>query len=164
MKGDKITKTNLKPKSSIMLLFGLLLLTACTGNVVYSDYVAISNEGWESYDSKEYVVDLPAAGSYDVNLFVRHGSVYQYSNLWIFMDRLTPDSVLTTDTVNIPLADPYGNWLGRGWGNSHQVEVNVAHKLPLDSGVHVIRLSQAMREHKLRGIANIGVSIEKSHD
>ena len=164
MKGDKITKTNLKPKSSIMLLFGLLLLTACASNTVYSDYKAIPNEGWESYDSKEFVVTLPTDGCYDINLFVRHSNVYQYSNLWIFMDRLTPDSVFTTDTVNITLADLYGNWVGNGWGNSHQVEMNVAHKLPLDSGVHVIRLNQAMREHKLRGIANIGVSVETSHE
>ncbi len=164
MKDDKITKANLKPKSSLMLLFGLLLLTACTGNVVYSDYKDIPREGWESYDSKEFAVTLPVDGCYDINLFVRHGSVYQYNNLWIFMDRLTPDSVLTTDTVNITLADSYGNWVGRGWGNSRQVEVNVANKLPLDSGVHIIRLNQAMREHMLKGVANIGISIVNSEE
>ena len=90
MKGDKITKTNLKPKSSVLLLFGLLLLTACTGNVVYNDYVAYSSRGWESYDSQEFAVTVPA-DSYDINLFVRHGSTYQYSNLWLFVDRISSD-------------------------------------------------------------------------
>ena len=161
MKGDKITKTDLKPKSSVLLLFGLLLLTACTGNVVYNDYVAFSSRGWESYDSQEFAVTVPA-DSYDINLFVRHGSTYQYSNLWLFVDRISSDKVVATDTVNITLADAYGNWVGRGWGNSRQVEVNIAHKLPLDSGTHIIRINQAMREHKLFGIDNIGVSVARS--
>ncbi|MBR3951311.1 MAG: gliding motility lipoprotein GldH [Bacteroidaceae bacterium] len=162
MKGDTIVKTDLRPKSSLLLLFGLLLLISCTGNVVYNDYVAIPGQGWESHDGKEFVITLPANDSYDINLFVRHGSLYQYSNLWLFVDHISPDNVVTTDTVNIILADAYGNWQGKGWGNSHQVEVNIAHKQPLDSGVHVVRLNQAMREYKLRGIANIGVSVEKS--
>ena len=163
MKGDKITKTNLKQRSSVVLLLALLLLTACTRGVVYNDFVAFSAEGWESYDSQEFAITLPA-DSYEVNLFVRHGSTYQYGNLWLFVDHISPDNVLTTDTVNITLADSYGNWVGRGWGNSRQVEVNIAHKLPLDSGTHIIKINQAMREHKLRGIDNIGVSVTRSEE
>ena len=160
MKGDKITKTNLKPRSSSVLLLALLLLAACSGSTLYSDYVAFPAEGWQAYDGKEFATTLPN-DSYDVNIFVRHGGTYQYSNLWLFVDHISPDNVVTTDTVNIVLADAYGNWIGRGWGNSHQVEVNIAHKLPLDSGTHVFKINQAMREHKLGGINNIGLSIEK---
>ena len=160
MKGDKITKTDPKLRSSALLLLALLLLVACSRDVVYNDYVAFATEGWEAYDSKEFAVTLPS-DSYDINIFVRHGSTYQYSNLWLFVDHISPDNVVTTDTVNIVLADTYGNWLGRGWGNSHQVEMNVVHNLPLDSGHHVLKINHAMREHKLGGINNIGLSIEK---
>ena len=165
MKGDQITKTNLKPSSSIMLLLGLLLATACSNsNTIYNSHTAIANEGWESYTSKDFTIAVPAQDHYDINLFLRHSSIYQYSNLWLFVDYISPDSAITTDTINVTLADAYGNWKGNSWGSAHQIEQNIAHKLPLDSGIYTIKLSQAIREHKLKGISNIGLSVTKSEE
>ncbi len=149
-------------RSSVVLLLSIVLCTACTRRELYNDYVDIPAGGWEIQDSKTFTIDVPAQGCYDVDMFVRHNSEYKYRNLWLFVDHLSPDSVLTTDTVNIVLADRYGRWSGGGWGAFRQIEHPINRALPLDSGVHVIKITQAMREYNLKGVANVGVKVTAS--
>ena len=162
MRVTQITKSTQKARSIIVMLLASLLATACSNNTIYNNHTAISNDGWESYDAKEFTIDIPTSDNYDINLFIRHSSTYNYCNLWLFVDHITPQSTQYTDTINLEISDPYGKWIGKGWGNSHQIEKNIALKQHLDSGTHIIKVQQAMRQQNLKGIANVGISIKKS--
>ena len=164
MRVKKITKTTQKARSIALTLLALLLITACNNNTIFSSHTPIPNKGWESYECKEFYINIPATDNYDIDLFISHSSAYQYSNLWLFVDHISPDSTLTNDTINIAIADPYGKWIGNGWGNLHQIETNIAHSQMLDSGTHIIKLNQAMRDYNLKGISNIGLSVTKSEE
>ena len=161
MKEKRITKTNHTPRSSrLLLLLGFMLAMSCTGNEIYNKHVTINNDGWNSYDSKTFTIEIGQDSIYDINTFVRHDNQYQYSNLWLFVDHTRPDSTTTNDTINIKLADHYGNWIGGGWGSTHQIQHSIAIKQELDSGTHTISITQAMRENQLQGIKNIGLNIQ----
>ena len=152
------TTKKIETRSSALLLLALFL-SACRGNELYNSYTAIEADGWKMYDAKAFAIDIPATGSYDVELFVRHNSQYPYRNLWLFIDHTTPHGVTTTDTINIAMADAYGQWNGGGWGTAYQIKQTLHLQHPLDSGSHTIKISHAMREYQLRGINNIGVTI-----
>lgn len=163
MKGRKI-EILIHLRSSVILLLSVVLCAACTDRELYNSQTAVSADGWEMHDFKSFVVEIPQNDCYDIEMFVRHDSEYEYRNLWLFIDHIKPDSTFATDTLNIELADAYGRWLGGGWGSYHQMEFPVAYKMSLDSGTHQIRIKQAMREYKLKGVANVGVKVIRSKE
>lgn len=164
MKGNKIKTTHHNPRSKATLLLGLILLTACSTNDIYNKQNNIPADGWDIYNTQTFDIDIATTSHYDIDLFLRHDNQYKYRNLWLFVDHIAPDSTISTDTINIELADNYGHWLGGGWGSTHQLEQNyLTHQL-LDSGRHTIKLTQAMREYKLKEIKNIGLSVTKSEE
>lgn len=149
-------------RSSTLLLLSIVLYTACTERELYNHYANIPASGWEIQDNKTFTIDVPSQGYYDIDMFVRHNSEYKYRNLWLFVDHINPDSTQTTDTINIELADHYGRWNGRGWGAFRQIEHPISHVQKLDSGIYTIKITQAMREYNLKGIANVGVKVAAS--
>ncbi len=100
-------------------LVAALLLTAC---VVTPDeqgrFVALPAEGWAYGDTVAFdslCADSVATGRLAVS--VRHTNAYLYSNLWLELTTPQGDSV-RRDTINMPLADDFGRWYGRGVGVS----------------------------------------------
>lgn len=160
MKGNKTKKQNKTPRSSLMLLLGVtLLLCACGSRELYNESIAITETGWSAQDSKTFTIDMQSQQPCDIEIFVRHTTQYPYRNLWLFVEHTAPDSTINNDTINIAMADKYGNWNGSGWGSHHQIQHTLHHALPLDSGTHIVKITQGMREEKIKGIANIGVKV-----
>ena len=162
MKGNRITKTTTNNRSSAiqaLLLTLILLATGCRINDTYNAHTNISNDGWTMRDTQTFTFDIDCQSNYDVNIFLRHDNQYKYRNIWLFVDHISPDSTITTDTINIALADQYGRWLGSGWGSTNQIQQALPYTQPLDSGTHHIKVTQAMRDPLLKGIKNIGINI-----
>lgn len=102
----------------------LVLATACKEPGPAPESAAFRSlpaEGWVYGDELEFVpVPEPEKthGDARVAVAVRHTNGYLYSNLWLELSTPLagyPDS-MRVDTVNIPLADVYGKWYGRGLG------------------------------------------------
>ena len=86
---------------------------------------------------------------------------YQYSNLWLFVDCQTPDSIVVTDTVQYFLCDDYGKWIGKSsigslYTTTFLYQDSVKYSKP---GSYKYSISQAMRHDILYGIANIGLKV-----
>ncbi len=157
----KIT-TSHRPTNSrcaVVAILILSILSACTGGAIYDSHHNIPHTGWEAYDTLTFTIDAPQKGLYDIDLFLRHDNSYKYSNIWLFISHTTPQEKTTTDTLDIVLADTYGNWYGGGWGSYYQYQQPLHTALPLDSGTHTIGITQAMRELTLQGIATIGLRV-----
>ncbi len=81
-----------------------------------ADFKTVPARGWAYGDTFEYTPDLAdSVGKSRIAIAVRHTDGYLYSNVWL--ELATPvagtDS-MAVDTINIPLADVYGKWYGRG--------------------------------------------------
>lgn len=160
MKGVRTHKTIITLRSTLLLL-SVIALCACNNRQLYNESQAIPTHGWHIEEPLTFNIENPAPQTCDIELFIRHTTQYNYRNLWLFVEHTTPDSTITTDTINITLANKYGKWEGGGWGSHHQVEYPLYSKLPLDSGMHTIKITQGMREIILKDIANVGISVEK---
>ena len=67
---------------------------------------------------------------------------------------------LLCDTVRVPVADPDGRWLGKGWGSLYQLSVPLKNPLSVTGDSARLSVRPAMKESYLDGITEVGVSLE----
>lgn len=95
---------------------------------------------------------------------VRNNEEYPYSNIRFlvnFTDLKTKK--IQTDTLNYILARPNGEWIGSGFGDTHEThfQYRLDYQFPA-AGKYRIAVTQAMRNNVLPGIEDIGVILEKA--
>lgn len=147
-----------------LLIAALFLTAACSNHTEHSGFTTIDPDGWIYGDTVRFCpadTDSIAFPLYDVVIVVRNNNDYEYSNLWLRLDYQCRDSV-HTDTLNIRLADDFGNWLGKGTGGSYQRCDTVLHGVPLDPA-REIKVSHIMRTDTLGGIEQFGIIVKKSN-
>ena len=151
----------MKPKT-ILLLPVLLFLTACN-NAFYDEHLPIDKEGWNPDENLRFNVEITdTVVPYNFFIDVRNDKNYAYSNLFLFITTVFPDNVVRRDTLECPLADPFGKWYG------HQTYHHVDGRYQLHShvifplkGTYTFQINHAMRDTILGGISNIGLHVEK---
>lgn len=162
-----MTSKNLSNKVLAALGAGLTLLAwGCSApDNDYSAFSTVDPDGWEyghTFVYRPEIADSLAEGT--LSLMVRHSNDYPYRNLWLEVSyqHMDPDSTITfrRDTVNFPLADLYGNWLGSGLGTSFQAMDTVATDFQLISGAP-IRVRHIMRPDRVTAIEQIGIIFEE---
>lgn len=141
----------------------LLLLAGCTGRDVYFQYNPVSANGW-SKDTM-YVFRVPitdTASTYNIYVNIRNRGEYPYQNLWLFMKRISPDTIQTKDSIECYLADQRGKWLGSGIGSIMEMPVLYQENVRFHkAGIYKYGIVQGMRDSLLTGINDIGMRVEK---
>lgn len=131
----------------------------CNGNE-HSDFVPVGQQGWLYGDTLTFTpcrTDSDSIVAADIAVALRHANDYEYSNIWIAMSYTGRDSVVT-DTVQITLADDFGNWLGRGMGVSYQLIDTVLHDVAVNVS-EPVKIRHIMRTDTLTGIEQMGVVV-----
>lgn len=99
----------------LFLTFALLLLVACDRDVVSEKIVEMKGEKWNLKEAVECEFEIEDADQfYTLELEVRNTVEYPYSNLYLFVDIETPDTMKYRDTLQLFLADNAGHWYGKG--------------------------------------------------
>ncbi len=152
----------MKCKIIILSLF-IGLLSSCGNRTIYSEYRAIPLSGWGADSVVQFTFDVTdTLSAYDVILHVRHTQQYLYQNMWLFVEGVTPTAA-GEDTIEFYLADQRGQWLGNGWGNLREMPVLYMQKVVFPhSGVYTCKIRQGMREEYLKGVNDIGLTVEIS--
>lgn len=138
-------------------------MSSCSNRMMYDESVVIPETKWDNKNVPYFDVNVEDTVSiYSFALNVRHMENYRYSNLYIFLHTTFPNGNVTHDTVECTLAYPDGSWVGKGSGSmrSDKILLNPNLRFPL-GGVYHFEIEQAMRDDILKGIADIGISIEK---
>lgn len=141
-----------------MLFFG------CDSNRVFEEYTAIPDQIWSASNIVKYEVDIQDTISpHNFYVNVRNTGAYKFSNLYVFLSIEFPDGKTSVDTVECPLADKTGKWLGSGTGQmkDNQFLVKYNMRFPL-SGTYKFGIEQAMREEDLKEISDVGLRLEKT--
>ena len=94
-----------------------MALAACDGSVYYDESHSVNEHGWLPQDTLTFDVEVDDT----VHLFnflveVRNSVEYPYSNTFLFINTTFPDGSVAYDTMECPLADPEGRWLGKRTG------------------------------------------------
>lgn len=139
---------------SLLLATITIILAGCDTSGEDTLFTNLPDEGWAYTDTLEF---SPRPGRGAMSLAVRHDASYPYSNLWLEVAVTRPGLTIAPDTVNITLCDPYGRWLGQGFGGSYQIEIPVAHDVNIDS-LTTLRVRHIMRCDTIHGIDQVGIS------
>ena len=144
------------------VLFVLFLLASCMNS---SEDVHINNlnGNWDKKAEQKFDFKIKdAQNPKNIIFVVRNNNDYPYSNIRFFVNFSDLKSKKkTTDTLNYVLAQPNGEWIGKGFGDTKETlfQYKLNYKFPAN-GDYSIGIIQAMRTDKLKGIEDIGVKIE----
>ncbi|QZT35816.1 gliding motility lipoprotein GldH [Halosquirtibacter xylanolyticus] len=149
----------------MILLLGVLLGTSsCQDNRTFNSYYNINNDQWHQDSIVVFspnVTSVDQALDLDVN--IRNTNSYDFNNLWLFIKTTTPSGVVFNDTIDVPMADHRGRWLGRGLGNTFELSYPFkTNTLLPDTGTYHIEIMQGMRSEAkyIDGISDIGLRID----
>lgn len=156
----------MKLKALVAILAITILVTACKprGNDD-SRYETVPDGAWCYGDTISFplqLADTLVRGN--LTLALEHSPQYKYGNVWLELTYATiaPDSTATfvRDTMNIPMADGQGNWIGTGLASTYQLETQPVEIL-LDAR-KPITLRHIMRTDTLKGITRAGLFFKAS--
>jgi gliding motility-associated lipoprotein GldH len=147
----------------VLILTSLLLLSSCNSNVIFSDSKVMNKNTWNLTDIPSFKVKVTdTINSNNVIFTLRTGSSYPFRNIYLFVTTTSPDGKSITDTLQYSVADESGNWLGKGFGDIH--ELNLTYKsnvyFPV-KGIYQFNIQHGMRNEDLAGVYDIGLRVEK---
>ncbi|WP_010526177.1 gliding motility lipoprotein GldH [Thermophagus xiamenensis] len=149
-------------------LFALLVFVfgtfACEEITIYEKGQELAGQVWDK-DSTLFFYPEIRDTSQVVNIgfsFV-HNNDYPYSNLWLFINVLSPDGHMQTDTMEFFVAEPTGEWIGKGSDNKKTVYWLYKNDVKLNApGKFTFSVTQGMRRDALPGVRSFYLWIEKA--
>ncbi|MDE6239517.1 MAG: gliding motility lipoprotein GldH [Muribaculaceae bacterium] len=144
--------------SVVAVIVATLITVSCGQQRESGTFHAVDASGWLYGDTLFYNLEPMDSDSIwhgDIAVAVRHTAAYPYSNIWMELG-YNPTDNLSPDTLNILLADAFGNWQGRGLGLSFQRVDTVLHNLTLKTPT-TLSLRHIMRSDRLPDVEQIGL-------
>lgn len=156
---------NLIQSASAVCTF-VLLLTACSDDIIFDKYEEIPNSVWTYENQPVFKVDVTDTSTlYNIYVSLRHTRYFEFRNLWVKIHTYLPDNDTLVNRVDLPLAKPSGEWHGRCSGDichtSVPIQYNALFKHP---GTYGFRVEQNMRLENLPEIMSVGILIEKGDE
>ncbi len=149
----------------IALLISLFIIgtASCTKNPRYEKSHSFRNEVWSYSDTAKFKVKvLDTTTKYDIFLTLRRNINYPYSNIWVNMGTLIPDSTHRKySDLELTLEEKNGRPTGNRVGNNIEHVILIKKGVKMQIGVYSFWVNQKMREEKLHGILNVGVRVQK---
>ncbi|MBN2805590.1 MAG: gliding motility lipoprotein GldH [Prolixibacteraceae bacterium] len=148
-----------------VLLLAVILFAACDRHRVYESFYSSKDAAWDKYSIARFEIPISQKNrNYNLYINCRNLENYPYSNLWLFIDIMSPDSLTIRDTLEFQLAQPNGKWTGRGTGGVY--ENQFAYKTNVffpDTGTYLFQVQHGMRVDELRGLKDIGIRVEYTY-
>lgn len=158
-----MSKASKIARKALWLMAGLIacMTTSCTEGVVFDEFVRLDDGKWSSDSLAVFRTDIPDTNTaYDIYIVVRNDNSYAFSNLWLFIDAISPDGHMERDTMECLLATDEGAWLGGGWGSLYTCRCRYKTDVRVGTaGPYTFRITQGMRREDLEGIHDIGLTI-----
>lgn len=165
-RNEILTGNNLPMKRKYLFKVSIILISlfilSCNSNIIFDDIQKISSSGWKQDDLITFRVPVnDTTPAYNIYLHLRNTNNYEYSNLWLFITTIAPNGENMRDTTEFFLADPSGEWLGKGLGsvNTMLVPYKTNIRFPY-RGIYTFEIQQGMRKEVLENILDIGIRIQ----
>ena len=157
------------------LLLSIIILVfafSCSESLQFSEYKAIPGGNWSKDSPVEFsFADVDTLNNHNIYILLRNDENYPYSNLFLIAELGFPNGETVRDTLEFEMANPGGEWLGKGYGSIKENKLWYKENIVFPvNGVYTLQISHAMRKNgsvdgisNLQGITDIGYEIEKSN-
>ncbi|WP_431126824.1 gliding motility lipoprotein GldH [Flagellimonas flava] len=146
-------------------------LVSCNSNLVFSEFEPMSNGKWQMDQLVDFQFsELDSVQGHNMFINIRNDNTYPFSNLFLITELEFPNGQTQKDTLEYKMAEPTGEWLGKGFGSIKENKLWYRENIVFpDSGVYKLSVAHAMRKngevdglYLLEGITDVGLEIEKS--
>jgi gliding motility-associated lipoprotein GldH len=148
----------------LAVLMLLVSFSACDKTRVYDRYKQIPDSIW--HKDSIFIFEVPVDDTlqnHNLLIQIRNETSYRFSNLWFFIEITQPDGETIKDTFEVLLAEPSGQWLGKGFGGLKTSQVIYRRNVYFPvRGTYSVALQHGMREEELEGIHDVGFRVEKT--
>lgn len=153
------------------MLIAVLSLSSCNELLVYSDYQPVEGGKWGMDQGVDFQFSgLDSTQTYNMFINIRNDGSFAFSNLFLITEMEYPGGTTVKDTLEYRMADPSGQWLGKGLGSVKENKLWFKENIDFpNSGVYKVNISHAMRKNGdveglqvLEGITDVGLEIEKA--
>lgn len=141
-----------------------LAFAACDGTLFFDRQCEVDEHGWPQHQWTHFDVEVEDTNTvYNFLLEVRNTVDYPYANTFFFVRTTFPDGSSTQDTLEYPLADLSGRWLGKRTGRFVDTRYYFRRnaRFPM-AGHYDFAVSHGLRDSALVGMRSIGLRIEYS--
>ncbi|WP_318311157.1 gliding motility lipoprotein GldH [Flagellimonas crocea] len=155
----------------LLLLVAVLVLSSCNDLLVYSEYKPIKEGNWQMDEAVDFQFsELDSTQTYNMFINIRNDETFPFSNLFLITELEYPSGNTVKDTLEYRMAEPSGEWLGKGFGSTKENKLWFKENIDFpNSGVYNVKISHAMRKngdveglHILEGVTDVGLEIEKA--
>ncbi len=151
----------------LYLLVASIFLASCSNDLLFSEVESLDSKIWNLDSTQTFEVnilpdEIGKNNRLKSEILVRHTGRYEYQNLWIFIECQKPDSTIVLDTMNIFLADSFGQWIGNsGIGSLYTITVPTPKQNISTPGKYKFSIKQGMRMDNISNISEIGFNVYK---
>ncbi len=143
-------------------LIGILILAlalfSCGDEAHFQQVKDISPKGWKISDTARFSFEIKNPGKYEPVITLRTTVNYPYSNIYLFVDMLTPQGMHMLDTIEYKLAQKNGAWIGKETGS--YVENNLGFPIEITKkGKYSIAIVHGMYDEPLEEVSAIGFEL-----
>lgn len=148
------------------IILVLIVFSACTEEALINQSQEIPDAAWgfeQSIKLQTEVTDTLNSYAYFIQL--RHGGDYKYQNLIVYFKTFFPNNTYMVDTIDCPLAQANGKWLGSGLGDilDNQILFKINQKFP-QGGSYNFEIQHAMRPDTIHEIYDMGLLIKRMNE
>jgi len=151
-------------KKAVYLLPLVFLLLACGEAPMYKKTYDFEDQTWGGGESPKFTFQAKDTNIfYNFVLGLRINNSFEYSNTWVFMYTENPDKSIRKDTLNLPLAEANGKWMGKNSGSviDNEFLIGFNKKFP-KKGTYSIRFEQANMEKDISNVLDLTFEVRKT--
>ena len=140
------------------------LLNSCKTDALLNETREVPNSQWVYENTALFSADVvDTLHPYNYFIQVRHSGDYAYRNLILYFKTYYPNNTYIVDTVDCPLAEPNGKWIGTGIGDllDNRIMFKINQRFPI-AGSYNFELQHAMRPDTIHEIYDVGLLIESA--
>lgn len=149
----------------LLLPVASLLLGACNGQTVFHAFQSLPDRGWQRQDTVDFCVNVPDSfTAYRLQVEIRNNTDYPYQNLPLSVTTYNADTLLvSTDTLQLILANAQGKWTGKGWGGLYQTTISAGSVAIDKAGTYRFQIACILPDSLLKGISDVGIRLDRSN-
>jgi len=150
-------------KLFVWLFFSVLAtgLLGCNTNNLIDTNEELPQRNWSYVNKIKGIAEIKdPAKPVSIRFKLRHTADYRYSNIYILMSLSGPGLAKVTRRYEYKLAEPDGQWLGKGSGNlyTYVLPLLTHYNFPA-AGKYNIEIEQNMRDNPLKEISDAGIIV-----
>ncbi len=153
----------MKKKLFFLAILLVTLLSACEKNI-YKHQCDIPEGIWDINNVLIFTPQIDSINKlYDINLEVRHATMYPSQNLWLFIKTTAPSGTIQIDTLECTMADNSGKWISDCAGDICDFTTTYKKMIKfVEQGKYTMEIQHGMRTDKLPLILKLGIIITES--